>query len=350
MSDLLFSAQVYFMIGLFIFIIKRKSWVAVAFYILILFTALHVRYSAMVFPFALIPFFLMKKGKIRWVVVLLSIFVFHTFYSQIKKSMKETTGIEQFSTGFDGWNYINNVLYVLPHIDLKVENLKFPKLKELHTFIMNDMDTIKSVINSDVRVSTIILWDPNLTLKQYLFKTMQEKQASYLPTFVKLGSGLYKDYAFYVMMHYPFSYIRYYCLPNFVQTFYPSPGCLPNADVEKHKEIYEYYEIEEENAMLPKYDVLKSPHYHFTMKMLHLITWAIIIGIGIAAIVKRKKLVFSFDDKVVFWGMLAFAVIYYASSIFAAAMEIRYTISMHAIQFAFCYILLNKLVGNQKKS
>jgi len=51
MSDLLFSAQVYFMIGLFIFIIKRKSWVAVAFYILILFTALHVRNCNAEIPF-----------------------------------------------------------------------------------------------------------------------------------------------------------------------------------------------------------------------------------------------------------------------------------------------------------
>lgn len=346
LSDLLFSAQVYSILALFIFIIKRKSWIAVILYAFVLFTALHVRYSAIVFPFILIPFFLMKKGVIRWVVVLLSIFAFQIFYSQIKNSMKEIVGKEQFSTGFDGWFFANNVFYTLPHIDLDIKDLKTARLKNLHNFIMQDMDTINKLTGNNSEIDANFMWNNELPLKQYLFKTMQEQQTSYLPAFVKLGSGVYKEYAVYMMTHYPFSFLRYYCFPNIKQTFYPNPGCIASANLEKPKVVYEYYDVDESNTMQAKHDFLNPEYnYHSTMKILHLITWMAIAGIGIAAIVKRKKLIFSRDEKIIFWGLFSFAVIYYASSIFAAPMEIRYGISMHAIQFAFCYILLNKFLA-----
>ena len=193
------------------------------------------------------------------------------------------------------------------------------------------------------------MWDNELPLKQYLFKTIQEQQTLYISAYVKLGSGLYKDYAIYVMTHYPFSYLRYYYLPNFIQTFHYDPGCLTWADVEKPEIMYEYYKIEENNAMLARHDILNDSkyYYHSTIRTLNFIMWIVIIGTGIAAIVKREKLVFSRDDKIVFWGLFCFAVIYYASSIFAAAMEIRYCISMHSIQFVFIYILPTKFFTNR---
>jgi len=345
LSDLLFAVQVYCILSLFIFIIKRKSWIAAVLYVFVLFTALHVRYSALVFPFILIPFFLMKKGIIRWAVVVASIFVFFIFYSQIKASMKEIVRKEQFSTGFDGWVYANNIFYTLPHIDLKANDFRNPKLKDLHNFIMHNMDTVNQIINDNNEIGASFMWDNKLPLKQYLFKTMQEQQTGYLPTFVKLGSGVYKDYAIYIMTHYPFSFLRYYYFPNLKQTFYPYPGCIAGGNSERPKVIYEYYNLDESDTMQASHDFLSLKYgYHSAMKVLHLILWIAIAGIGIAAIVKRKKLIFSRDDKIVFWGLFGFAVVYYASSIFAAPMEIRYGISMHAIQFAFCYLLLNKLI------
>ena len=94
---------------------------------------------------------------------------------------------------------------------------------------------------------------------------------------------------------------------------------------------------------------INSPKYHSTMKILHIIMWLSIVGIGVIALVRRKQFTFSTDDKIVFWGLFSFAAIYYASSIFAAPMEIRYVMSMHSIQFACCYILLNKLLGSKKE-
>jgi len=345
LSDLLFLVQVYLILSLFIFIIKRKSWIAAILYLIVLFIALHVRYSALVFPFILIPFFLMKKGIIRWAIVLASIFVFFVFYSQTKANMKEIVRKEQFSTGFDGWVYANNIFYTLPHIDLEANDFRNPKLKDLHNFIMQNMDTVNQLINYYPEINAGFMWDNKLPLKQYLFKTMQEQQTVYLPTFVKLGSGLYKDYAIYIMTHYPFSFLRYYYFPNFIQTFYPNPGCISVDNFVRPKVIYEYYNMDENDTMQANHAFLSPKQdYHSTIKVLYLALWTIIAGIGITAIVKRKKLIFSRDDKIVFWGLFSFAVIYYASSIFAAPMEIRYVISMHAIQFAFCYVLLNKLI------
>jgi len=348
MSDLLFSAQVYFLVVMFIFIIKRKSWIAAILFILLLFTTLHVRYSAMVFPFVIIPFLLMIKGMLRWIITVMTVLVFYIFYTQVKTSMKESVKIDQFSTGFDGWNYANNVLHTLPHIDLKTEKLKSPRLQELHNFILENIDTVKKAINDKPVITANLMWKNNLPLKKYLFITMQKQKTPYLTTFVRLGNGLYKDYAIYIMTHYPFAFLQYYFLPNCKQTFFPAEGCLIAADHEKPKVMYEYYQIDKKNAMQTKSDYLKNPFYHATIKILHLIMWVSLAGIGIAAIAKRKKLGFSRDDKVVFWGLFSFAVIYYASSIFAAPMEIRYLICMHSIQFVFLYLLLNKLFAINK--
>jgi len=213
---------------------------------------------------------------------------------------------------------------------------------------MDDMDIIEYSIDKYLSINATFMWDNKFPLKQYLFKTMQEQKTEYLPTFVKLGSGTYKDYAIHIMTHYPFSYLRYFYLPNFTQTFYPKPGLI-TIEHSKAKVIYEYYNIDEENTMQARHHVFGNLRYHSTVKILYLILWITIVGIGIAAFLRRKQLVFATDDKIVFWGLFSFAVIYYASSIFAAPMEIRYTISMHSIQFVFCYMLLNKLLGIKKE-
>ncbi len=349
MSDLLFSVLVYFMVVMFIFIIKRESWAAAVLYLLFLFPALHVRYSAIVFPFALIPFFLMKKGKIRWVITILSIAVFSLFYFQTKNAMKERGFPEQFSTGFDGWNYSNNVLYALPYIDIEANDFKDPELQYLHNFIMEDIDLIKKITDNSNSVSTNhFMWNRKLTLRQYQQKIMREQDKTFLAAFVELGSNMYKDYAWHIIMNYPFSFFRYYYLPNIKQAFYPPAILIAETGNEKQKIIYEYYDIDKENKMQAKLDFLSNPEYETIMQILHLIMWIAIAAIGVTAFLRRKKLAFSTDDKIVFGGLFCFAAIYYAANIFAAPMEIRYFIPMHAIQFIFCYLLLNKLSGNEE--
>ena len=167
LSDLLFSVQIYLIVTLFIFIIKCNSWISALLYLLLLFTTLHVRYSAAIFPFVLIPFFLMKKGKVRWFVTIASILVFSFFYLQTKKSMKNRVHIEQFSTGFDGWHYLNNSLYVLPHIDINSSDFNSAKLRNLHSFIMDDIDIITEIVENKQVVTSIFTWDNKLPLKQY---------------------------------------------------------------------------------------------------------------------------------------------------------------------------------------
>jgi len=344
LSDLLFSVQIYLMITLFMFIINRNDWIAALLFVLVLFTAFHVRYSATIFPFMFIPFFLMKKGKLRWFLSLATLLVFFVFYFQTKESMKKTVKIDQFSTGFDGWHYLNNTLFVLPHIDYETMDVKNPKLKKLHSFVIDEVEIIQSITENSKRISSVFTWGNKLPLKQYLYVTIQEQNASYLPTFVKVGSGEYKGYAMYIITHYPLLFFQHYYLPNLIQTLYPSPGCITEG-FHRDKLIYEYYQIDTENPLQAKYYPLNSDKYHSTIQYLHLLMWGIIVCIGITAILKKKRIFFSTNDKIVFWGVFSFAAIYYGTSVFAAPMEIRYTIGMHSIQFVFCYFLLNKLFG-----
>jgi hypothetical protein len=178
---------------------------------------------------------------------------------------------------------------------------------------------------------------------------MHEQNTEFKPTLVELGSGVYKDYATHIMTHYPFSYFRYYLLPNCKQVFYPPAVCVAKPSLQKFKPISDYYNIDEEKEMLPRYNVCGHPKYELWMQILHLIMWTTIVAIGVAALLKRKKITFSAHDKIVFWGLFSFAAVFYASSIFATPMEIRYLISMHSIQFVCCYMLLNKLLCIKKE-
>ena len=83
MSDMLFSGLIYFILTGFIFMVMKKSWTGFILYSFALFFSLHVRYSAMIFPFILIPFFFLIKGKVKWLYIVVSILIFLIFHRKL---------------------------------------------------------------------------------------------------------------------------------------------------------------------------------------------------------------------------------------------------------------------------
>ncbi|MDR1180645.1 MAG: hypothetical protein LBL13_01515 [Bacteroidales bacterium] len=350
LSDALFACQIYLLLGLFIFIVKKKSWIALLLFEIVLFSSMHVRYSAIIFPFFFIPFFIMVKGYyMKFISIFASIIVFTIFYSQIENSMYKQVKIKQFSTGFDGWNYLNNALYIVPHIDMNENDMKDRDLKNLHSFIIANKDSISTLIERN-GIGANFVWDPQGALKQYLFKTMQSTNSLYLSTFVKLGSNQYKKYATYLITHYPIEFAKHYYFPNMLSAFYPSSLGLigQQGDTTKHNEIFEYYHIDKDSKTTAKIDILYSPNFLKIMQIWEIIIWGTLLFLGIWAIVQRKRIAFPKQDKIIFWGIFSFAVIYYASTIFASAIEFRYWISMYFVKFAIMYLLLNSFASQRK--
>ncbi|MDR1725480.1 MAG: hypothetical protein LBR28_03715 [Bacteroidales bacterium] len=347
MSDLLFSTMIYFMLSGLVFVIMKGgkgSWFFLLILFLSLFFSLHIRYSAMIFPFIIIPFFCFLKGHIRWISILCSLGTFFIFHNQIKSDMRETTGYNQFSTGFDGWQYANNAIHITPYADKELKN---QELNSLHKFLLLYNDSIKAYTNNGNKVTERFIWNNNLPLKQYLFKTMKEEYRSYPDAWVYLGSGLYRNYGRYLMLHNPSAFMRYYYLPNSLNIIYPTFNDLPYVTIDT-KEIKEYYNIDESKDLSCRYDIY-GYFMNKTISISHIFIWTGIVIIAVFALVKRKKLKFNKSEKLVFWSLFSFGAIYYASTVFASPVAMRYWLPMASIQFACCYIILNKLNKLNKK-
>lgn len=348
MSDMYFSSMIYFMLVGFIFIIIKKSWIGFAIFSISLFCSLHIRYSAMIFPFLLIPFLFLIKGNIKWVYIVTPIFLFFIFHAQIKRDMQQTTGFDQFSTGFDGWQLANNAMHIIPFIDLPAEKIENPNIKELHKFVIPFKSKILENTKNGSITSAAFLWDNKLPLKQYLFRSIQESYQSYPKTWIFLGSGLYRDYGSYLMLHYPLQFMRYYFLPNSLNMVYPKNAGILNKYVPLNgqKDIVNWYNLSENKDLNCKEDIYNKFLANW-ISISHIFIWIIIATIGIISIINRKRIKFNRQEKIVFWGLFVFGGIYYASTIFASPIELRYWLPMSCIQFSFCYILLNKFIKHK---
>ncbi|MDR0748195.1 MAG: hypothetical protein LBF62_01325 [Tannerellaceae bacterium] len=344
MSDVLFSALVYCMLAAFIFIVKKKSWIAAIAFCLSLFFSLHVRYSAMIFPFIFIPLLLMFRKKVCRATVILVSLLLVVFYNQIKSNMKEVSGLNQFSTGFDGCQLANNAMHILPYIKLPPQSIKDPQMRDLHEFSMRYVDEIAKRTNDGRNVTAGFLWEEQLPLKKYLLIAHKQLDQPYGLLFIQFGSTLFKKYGQYLILHYPLEFMRYYYLPNMVDMFYVRHiGLIKKYTPIEAEEIVQWYHLENKDVSC-RYD----PYGNFLAKSISpsgVLVWIIIAGVSVYAIINRKRITFGREEKVVFWGLFTFGSLFYASTIFASPIELRYWLPMKAIQFSYMYILLNKLMA-----
>jgi hypothetical protein len=259
--------------------------------------------------------------------------------------MKEISRLNQFSTGFDGWQLANNAMHILPYIDLPPQSIKDPLMRDLHEFSMRYTDMIAEATDNGRKVTLGFLWENRFPLKQYVFIAYEALgKPPYGMLFIQFGSTRFREYGQYLILHYPLEFMRYYYLPNMVNMFYPThTGIMKEyTPIGEAKEITEWYHLENKD-MSCTYDL----YGRFLTKSITLsgiLVWIIIAGVSVYAIINRKRIIFDKEEKVVFWGLFTFGAIYYASTIFASPIELRYWLPMKAIQFSYIYILLNKLL------
>ena len=257
--------------------------------------------------------------------------------------MYETTGFKQFSTGFDGWQLANNALHIYPFIDSAPESIKDKKLRKFHQFLLPFKDIILKETDNGKKVTAGFIWGTELPLKQYLYKSLLELDRPYYKSWIILGSGLYGDYGRYLILHYPIKFMRYYYLPNAVSIFYPTnTGIVAQyVGIDTEKDIIDWYNISNDEDLKCKDDIYNA----FLTKCIsisYIFIWIAIVIIGTIGIIYKKTIIFTKQEKIVFWGLFTFGTVYYASTIFMSPIELRYWLPMACIQFAFCYILLNK--------
>ncbi|MDR1632046.1 MAG: hypothetical protein LBR97_04085 [Dysgonamonadaceae bacterium] len=351
MSDMLFAIMIFGMLAAFAFVVMKKSWLAFAVFVLLMFFALHIRYSAVVFPFLFIPVLLFVKSPIRWVSLAVLPLVYVIFHNQVKSDMKETTGFNQFSTGFDGWQLANNAIHIVPYIDLSPQSIRKARIRDLHKFVLNYKEQILETTDNGKQITTAFMWDKKQPLKQYLEQMIYERRMNYPSLWITLGSGVFKDYGKYLMVHYPYEFIRYYLIPSSTQIFYPAIGMIAGYGKLNGDDIFDWYGLPKDADLNCSNDIYRK-YISPAIPGIYLTGWIFIFAIAVFAFVKRKNISFNSDEKILFWGLFAFGVIFYASTTFATPNEIRYWLPMSVVRFSFVYILYNKLcvyTSNKKK-
>lgn len=348
MSDLLFAVMIYFMLASFMYFIKTQGWVALSLFVLSLFFALHIRYSAIMFPVLFVCFFFMVKGKMRWIGIAMTLAVTLIFYNQVKNDMRKTTGFNQFSTGFDGWQLANNAMHVVPYIDLKPEKIKDPEMRILHQYMLTQTDVIKERTKDGSEAVAAFMWINDLPLKQFMFSYIQQTGQGYSPSWIWLGSRNYKEYGTYIISHYPLQFARYYYLPNSKEVFYPDHHEIIGKYYPINmKNVLEWYKISEGTNMDAKCTIY-SDFLDIPITMSYLITWLIIAVAAVLSIVWRKQLVWAENERKIFWIIAAVGIIYYAATTFASPVSTRFWIPMNAVFFGVIYILYNRIIAYKK--
>lgn len=355
MSDALFCCSIFVMIAMLLVMFHESLGTAIAaaiVYLIAFHCSLYLRYSAMFFPFAIVPFLFFAKPKaLSWTTIALTGIIFLTFHQNISSNMEKIVHIRQFSTGFDGWQLANNGLNAAPFLD-KNEKPSNKKLVKLHQFCMDEKfdSLITAKTHHDSLVTASFLWDTQLPLKQFLFSYMQEKKLSYPVAWAKLGGGLYAEYGKWLIIHHPVEFWKHYLSKNIVAGFYPTHleiigkyTEIPMGD----KDIVRWFDVKEDQPLAANssfYEVKLSK----VLPLFELIDWIIFI-IGVVLLCVFRKSALNSRAKVLSFGLIvAFGFMYYGTTIFASPIALRYWMPMHAFKIAILWMALSELFQQQQ--
>jgi hypothetical protein len=342
MSDALFGCMMILMIAMLIVLAHEGSYSALLIYFGAFFVALFTRYSGMFFIAVLIPilFFLPHK-PCRYIGIVGTLLISLFFYQNICNNMQEITHRRQFSTGFDGWQWANNGMHVLPFVDED----KAPKknMQLLHEACLASRDYICQKTDSGHVASAAFLWDKQSPLKQYLFYYMQTRRVSYVEAWAKLGGGIYADYGKWLIKQHPIEFCRYYLVHNTAKVFYPDCLELVNSysDIPAdNREVQKWFGIDAEDIQQHPSHPLYEKYINPILPALELALWIVMFGALLAMLIRWKHWSMTRSQRIVFWVILLLGFVYCGSTAFASPITIRNWFPLQAIKLAFTTVCL----------
>ncbi|MGM0650851.1 MAG: hypothetical protein ACQES1_10150 [Bacteroidota bacterium] len=308
----------------------------IIFHLVVLYFAFNVRYVALFYPIiSLACFLLFIKNKFLAVILsLLPVFVIINTIDKTKRDMKKHTGIETFS-GFSGWALANNAVSIIPHIDLKPEEIKDKELRYIHEVVTSFPD---SVYNDYNITKTYFMWDKEFPGKKAFLKIANDKGYQYVQGWVYAGT-LYNEYGKMLIKKYPLEFFRHYILMN--------TGLLFKYWDIKNPKVYEPDKLQKQwfNLDIDKYEYECTffSSMNPVWEIIHYIRWLVLIGSIIWVIVKFKWFDFNLTQKRILGIFILFLLGYYAFSIIGHPINnYRYLIPTYAFVLAIPYIVLNQ--------
>lgn len=348
LSDTLQSSLVFVLVAMMLVMVHENSWTAVIIYTLALFASFHTRYTSVFFPIAFIPI-LAVKGKtiMRVSSILLTVAAFMIFHEQRTRSMTRLVLQRQYSTGFEGWQLANNAIHVIPFID-KDDSPETPEVKrvrELHQFVLRyEMANNKILEKTDSgkKATAAFIWDYDSPLKQHMIRVMGEK--NYAVTWVNLGTGVFKEYGKWLIVHYPWLFVKYYLWPNSSQVFFTTRNevvCGHEEIPAGKSEIVEWFDLPFNKDFSPRGDAYGKV-FRPLLPWIELLTWMVFLASAVMLFLVGKPRTMSRDTRLSLWVLFLFGLVYYGTVTFASPVALRYWMPMHAVKLVFAWIAVSE--------
>lgn len=344
LSDTLQCGLVFVLIAMVLVMIHEGSWIAVIVYTLALFASFHTRYTSVFFPIAFLPVLVVKgKAIFRISAVVLTLAAFLVFHEQRTRNMTKLVLQRQYSTGFEGWQLANNAIHVIPYI-LNEENPKAPEKKnvrELHQFVLRfetANNKIVSKTDNGKRATAAFIWDYDSPLKQHMVRVLGEK--NYAVVWVNLGSGVFKDYGKWLILHYPWQFVKHYLWPNSKQVFFTTHTeviCGHEEIPAGKSEVVEWFDLPFNKDFSPRGDTF-GKIIRPVLPWIELLTWLIFLASAVVLFVIGKPRSMSRETRLSLWALFLFGLVYYGTVTFASPISLRYWMPMHAVKLAFAWI------------
>lgn len=340
-SDSLFCSLTVVWLTTCLWIVKRPGWWALIAQLLFLYLAFRVRYTAMFFPVVAIVAFIVCTAKMGYKLIGtgLTIAVISLTVWQQKKATLQYTNTDVFS-GFAGWQIANNALYCYPYISLQREDLPNREMQIVDFSVRKYLDSVKKGDG----VGYVYLWDTRSPLKKYLNLCSNRNHTDYLISWFNASVTL-NDYGWYIVQHYPGTFVRHFIVPNSLNYFYPATEVLGNYDYTNIKipaETMAWFGFGSEHLDCT-YPVLQSTIigvYPALSLLLNLLNIAAILFFLVRVVPVWKSV--SQEDKglLVVWGL--FFTGYMAFSIFASAVNLRFLDYLFVTGYIMPFVLFAK--------
>lgn len=342
MSDTLFTAEIYLMLAMMTVIIMEQSWTAMVLFVAAFAASLFTRYSAVFFVVVFVPLILMvRHNPIRWTTLALIVVSVVGYYRTVKADMYEATHLHQFSTGFDGWQWANNGLHVVPFLeDEDLQPKAMPKngrVKRLHEFCVRRFDDkLLECTEQGTKPTAAMIWSGEMPLKQYMFYYMQTNNTPYPIAWAKLGGSVYADYGKWLIKTYPLLFWKHYLAPNIKYIFVPTSMELVRTykPIEAgQRELCEWYNVPKDQPLDCRYPLYEK-HLNSVLPWAELVTWLLfILGVVLLGVGQYRQPTFSRAQWLLFAMVIGFGFILYGTTTFASPVVIRYWLPMQLLKF-----------------
>jgi|GEM_PF-2843394 len=351
MSDSLFSSLTVLMMTCCIWFIYRQNVVTYASIVILLMTAITMRYIAMIYPaiISLVMVVSLKNKKVMIGAILFMALPIYAYYERVTSGTERDMGVRVFSA-FGGWQKASNALHIIPHIDLSAPLVESEDEDVLMTdsVVRRTFPKIAKKYPDEHSVSYDFIWLDSLPLKQAAFIKMSRTRAyRYHAAWNHMGK-VYSDYGDLLIQQYPKEYFRYFLVPNFKRTLAPPIEVFEKFRLTGAMGPYEksWFEVSNDSTAVPREDILRpalkqlSPFYT--------LFWFVFLANIILGIVIFYKKILPYNSKQLLAGYVitAFILLYFFACVYAAPTNLRFIVLLRSLiitqSVLYLHILLTR--------